>query len=287
MAEIITASVPLDGSGKAPAATGTENGGAAPGGAGAQSPAPGGAAPGNDGAAPANGAAPGAPSDGDKGQAAPANPSELTKPEEKPLGNTKTEEQLRAEKVTGRDLTKFAEEFQANGKLSDESYKALEEGGFNREVVDTYIRGVQADVTTRLTNLAETVGGVENYNAILNWGKTALTDTEKAEAVKMLSGSSPETAKTYLIGLQARFTKENGAAPTRTAGGGGAPAADVFTSRAEQAKAMRDPRYKTDAKYREEVTQKSIRSFSVKGSQRRTKKAAPQSSRRARSKGKR
>ena len=45
------------------------------------------------------------------------------------------------------DMTALAEEFQKDGKLSEESYKELEESGFSRELVDTYIRGIQSAAT--------------------------------------------------------------------------------------------------------------------------------------------
>jgi hypothetical protein len=264
----ITASVPIDGSGKAPApgAEATPPGGAAA--------PPGGVVPPAGGAA-ADGAAAAGAGNTPAGAAAapPVNPNELTKPPEPALGTTKTEEQTNAEAATGLDLTPFAQEFNANGKLSDESYKALEAKGFSRHVADTYIAGVQAQVTARLTTLSEAVGGVDNYNAILNWGKTGLSEGEKAEAVKMLSGGSPDAAKTYLAGLNARFVAANGKVPGKMAGGGAAPSEDVFNSRAEQAKAMKDPRYKTDAAFRQTVIEKSVRSFS-KGSRARVKAPA-------------
>lgn len=268
----IVASVPLDGSGKAAADVPAA-------GAGADAPKP------ADAGAPAGGGA-GNPS-GDlgtkpaagEGSAAPVNPADLTK---KPDAPAKTDEQARAEAATGLDLTPFSQEFNANGKLSDESYAKLAEKGFTKEITDTYIRGVQAQVTERLTTLAQSVGGVDTYNAILEWGKTGLSEGERAEAVKMLGYGSADAARTYLAGLNARFVAANGKAPGKIAGGGAAPAGDVFASRADQAKAMKDPRYKTDPAYRDSIVQKSVRSFS-KGSSKARSKVKP-TARRARSK---
>lgn len=205
------------------------------------------------------------------------------KPEEAP----KTDAQLQAEQATGFDLTPFSDEFTTTGKLSDESYKKLEEKGFTRGTVDTYIAGVQAQVERRNNALASTVGGVDNYNAIIKWGAGVLTEAEKVQAVKLLSGSDEAAATTYLAGLNARFVKEVGKDPSKRSGGGGSSASDVFASRAEQMKAMRDPRYHTDPKYRAEVTEKSIRSFSSKKAKKRSKTVARNSTRRARAKGKR
>lgn len=207
------------------------------------------------------------------------------KPEEAVV---KTEEQKAAEAATGLDLTPFADEFVASGKLSDKSYEALKGKGISREVADTYVAGLQAQVAVRNTALSETVGGVDTFNSIIAWGASALTDAEKEGAVKVLSGRDVEAAKTYLMGLNARFVKENGKDPSKRSGGGGGPAEDLFKSRSEQAAAMRDARYARDAKYRAEVTAKSIRSFGgANGSKKRVKPrakktAARKTSRRAR-----
>lgn len=222
-------------------------------------------------------------------QEAPKNPAEALK--ETPEG-AKPVAQQEAEQATGLDLGKFSDEVISTGKLSDESYKELEGKGYGRPFVDTYIAGLQAQQTARLTALSEAVGGVDNYNALITWGGASLSNEEKATAVAMLSGKDVEAAKTYLVGLNTRFVKENGKAPGKTSGGGGASPEKVFKSRSEQAAAMRDPRYHTDAKYRAEVTEMSIRSFSSKSAKKRskpsTKKTASKNThRRARAKGRR
>lgn len=239
--------------------------------------------------------------EGDKGKGneAPLDPNAALKkdgegePAEKKDGEgeaapAKTEAQIRAEVIAGIDLSSMSSEWVANGgKLSDASYKSLEEKGIPRAMADTFARGVQAQVTERLTDLASTVGGVERYNEILTWGKANLSDTEKVEAVKVLSEGTPDAAKTYLKGLQARFVEQHGKPPSKTSGsGGGGASENLFKSRSEQAAAMRDPRYRTDPKYRREVERKSIASFG-KRTRSRTKMNAKTNSRRARSKGSR
>jgi hypothetical protein len=256
----LTASVPLDGSGKeVPAGgSGDAGGNGAPAAGAPSQPAAG--VPAGDGNSEA-----GKPAAGTE---APVNPETLN---QKPAEGEKPAEQVRAEAATGLDLTPFAREFNTSGKLSDESYAKLAEKGFTREIADTYIAGVQARAAAHHTALSQAVGGVDSWNAIMTWGKDNLSDAEKAETVRALSNTNNvDAAKTYLLGLQARFVAANGKVPGKIAGGGAAPQGDVFTSRQEQAKAMKDPRYKTDAAYRNEVAQKSIRSFG-KGTKARAK----------------
>lgn len=199
--------------------------------------------------------------------------AEVAKPE-------KGEVQQDLETRTGLDLDPYSEEFQANGKLSEKSYKELEAAGLKPKTVDTIIRGLQADATNQLREVAQSVGGEVQYNAIMTWAKGALTDSEKHAAVAAISGGG-DGAKVFLQGLQAKFTEANGSPPQKRSGGGGGPKADVFESRAEQSKAMSDPRYRRDAKYRDEVVSKSLRSFSSASTKKRAKPAAKSTPRRA------
>ncbi|HEY0883549.1 MAG TPA: hypothetical protein VGD87_18580 [Archangium sp.] len=197
----------------------------------------------------------------------------------KPTGE-KSAEQVQAEKAVGFDLTKYSNEFAETGKLSEESYVELEQRGITRETVDTYKAGMEAKAHLRHVSLAEHVGGVDSYNAIIAWGAKNLSEDEKTAAVKALAYGSIESGGTYLQGLKARMEKAVGRVPGKRSEGGGSPAPDVFASRADQAKAMRDPRYRTDAKYRDEITRKSIRSFGTP-TKKRTKTVAKAPSRRA------
>lgn len=208
--------------------------------------------------------------EGEAGEGAdPAHPADALKDKELPKPD-KTEQQQDLEKATGLDLDPYSEEFQREGKLSEKSYKELEERGLKPATVNTIIKGLQAAAHEHLRDLAETVGGTDNYNAIMAWGKGALTDDEKFAAVKVLTAGGAE-GKVFLQGLQARFKEANGSPPKKRSGGGGGPQADVFESRGEQAAAMRDPRYKSNAKYRDSVIAKSLRSFGAAGSKKRTK----------------
>lgn len=200
-------------------------------------------------------------------------------------GEQKSEAQLQAEAATGLDLTPFSDEFIEKGALSEESYAKLATKGISKETADTYIAGVRAQADARNVALSSLVGGVDNFNAVIKWGAGALSEAEKAEAVKFLSGKDESAAKTFFMGLNARFEKEVGRDPGKRSGGGGSAAEDVFKNRAEQAAAMRDPRYQNDRAYRSGVMEKSIRSFSDKSAKKRTRKAAPKTTRRARSKG--
>ncbi|CLP71539.1 Uncharacterised protein [Mycobacterium tuberculosis] len=62
-----------------------------------------------------------------------------------------------------------------------------------------------------------------------------------------------------ILGLKARYDAANGSEPTLL-GGNAKASEDVFRSTAELTAAMKDPRYKKDPAYREDVKQKLARS---------------------------
>lgn len=150
------------------------------------------------------------------------------------------------------DYSFIAEEFQRDGKLSDKSYKALSELGYDRETVDTYLDGIRY----RAQQLFSRVGGEENYRAMIEWGLKNLSEAEQEAFDKALSASEAERTLA-LDGLYRRFMDAKGpkfirpsAADSGSGGHGG------FRSRAEFLSAMKDPRYETDPAYREYIMER-------------------------------
>lgn len=171
------------------------------------------------------------------------------------------------------DMTALAEEFQKDGKLSEESYKELEENGFSRELVDTYIRGVQS-VATEAGELAKEhvdaiiaeVGGLEKFEAVMKWADGKLSQEEKDAYNKAATGSDPVVARLVVQGLVSRYEREYGHTPTLMKGGktsvvdGAASSSEGFPDRSSMIQAMRDPRYGNDPEYTRSVESRVLRS---------------------------
>lgn len=150
-----------------------------------------------------------------------------------------------------------AEEYAKNGKLSDETYAALEAAGYSRAVVDTYIAGQKAIVSDIERQAFEVVGGKAAYEQMMQWGIANLSPAEQEAYDAAVNSLDPVKAKLAVEGLFARFRKEGSFEPSRTVGGQGGPVqGDMFRSKAEMIAAMSDPRYKTDAAYRQDVANK-------------------------------
>jgi small-conductance mechanosensitive channel len=170
-------------------------------------------------------------------------------------------------KVAGLDIAPFSEEFAAEGKLSDDSYAKLEQAGFPREIVDTFIAGQMAmqqravDLVEKdVAEIKQVAGGDEGYQALSQWATQNLTPEEMESFDTLLQTGSKEVIKLAVAGMVARMQSAEGKEPNLVNPGGRAAQADVFRSMAEAQQAIRDPRYKSDPAYRKDVEAKLIRS---------------------------
>lgn len=160
-------------------------------------------------------------------------------------------------------VTRIQQEYQNEDSLSDESYRELAEAGYSKAFVDAYIRGQEALVNQYVEKVMDFVGGRERFQQVYSHMQT--NDPEGAEAlIKAFESRDVATMKTILnlagqsrdktFGKKAERSIAKRATPAKPA-----PRKAVgFESQAEMIKAMSDPRYRTDSKYRREVEQKVI-----------------------------
>ena len=126
--------------------------------------------------------------------------------------------------------------------------------GINRETVDTYARGQQALATAQETEITNSVGGTENYEAMVEWAGNNLPADEIKSFDKVVNESSPDAIKLAVKGLYARYMSEAGGQPVNIRQGQTSGAAvQPFQSNAQVVEAMRDKRYENDPAYREDV----------------------------------
>lgn len=160
-------------------------------------------------------------------------------------------------------VTRIQQEYQNEDSLSDESYRELAEAGYSKAFVDAYIRGQEALVNQYVEKVMDFVGGRERFQQVYTHMQT--NNPEGAEAlIKAFESRDVATMKTILnlagqsrdktFGKKAERSIAKHATPAKPA-----PRKAVgFESQAEMIKAMSDPRYRTDSKYRREVEQKVI-----------------------------
>jgi hypothetical protein len=178
--------------------------------------------------------------------------SDSKEPEEGEKEGEKSEDQTEAPKT--HNLAKFSEEWAEKGELSEDSYKELQKLGYPQEFVDTYIEGFQALQDRQVGEVYKTVGGEENYKAMIEWASANLPENEVESYDNIVTSNDPSQAKLAVKGLWAQYTEANGKQPKLIGGSqSGVSSVTPFRSTAEVVKAMSDPRYSSDSAYRKDV----------------------------------
>lgn len=188
------------------------------------------------------------------------------------ISNTMQEQRSEVQKVlesANIKLDGLEDEYLANdGKLSDESYAALEKAGFSRKVVDTYIAGVEtgngkvtAMQAQEIAEIKAVAGGEEGYATLTEWAKGNLSQGEIDGFNTITATNDPAAIRMAVRGLLAQYHASEGKDPQYITGSGpGSLPQDMFRSWAEVTAAMSDPRYSADEAYRKTVTTKIARS---------------------------
>lgn len=179
----------------------------------------------------------------------------LSGPNEEP----ETVEEAEAPKSEGPKFDKFAQQFADEGALSDESFKELEGMGYPREMVDTYIKGMQSAQTADTDAVMSVAGGTEGYQELTEWAKANM-ETNELELYNNMVGTSTDNAKMAVEWLMSKREASGGVEPTLLSGKSAAPAKDEFRSTAEVVAAMKDARYGKDSAYTKDVEEKLGRS---------------------------
>lgn len=182
----------------------------------------------------------------------------LSGPSEEPQEPEAVEE-AEAPKSEGPNFDKFSQQFADDGSLSDESFSELEGMGYPREMVETYIKGMQSAQTADTDAVMSVAGGSEGYQELTEWAKANM-ETNELELYNNMVGTSTDNAKMAVEWLMSKREASGGVEPTLLSGKSAAPAKDEFRSTAEVVAAMKDARYGKDSAYTKDVEEKLGRS---------------------------
>jgi hypothetical protein len=144
-------------------------------------------------------------------------------------------------------------EYSEKGELSDKTFDALEQAGLPREMVEAYIQGQEAIAVGQAADVQQTIGGLANYEAMAEWAGENLDDTDLDAFNTIVETGTVEQAKVAVKGLYSQFLSAGGKPPQLIQGDTVGSGLKPFTSSAQITEAMRDPRYKNDPAYRENV----------------------------------
>jgi len=175
-------------------------------------------------------------------------PTDASKATDSPEGVTAAKEVIGV-----KAFDEYSKEFLDSGSLSDESYQKLEQKGFGKDIVDSFIRGQQALVTGQINEVYNAVGGQEAYQGMIQWAEDALSAEEVSTFNELINSGNHQQTLLAVRGLQSRYQNQNKSPKLL----GGAPATSnniqAYRSTAELVTAMSDPRYKVDPAYRRDV----------------------------------
>ena len=165
----------------------------------------------------------------------------------------------------GLDWDALGGKISEDGDISAEDYKALADIGVPEQVVKQYVDMVKNDAQSMIDDVIEQAGGQETFDAVYD-----ALQSKPIELRRKIDGllGDPDTRQ-YGVDLmfkEAGIQRDTGAPPAaqprqepgsaNNRNPGSAPASQGFASFEEQVAAQRDPRYRTDLNYRNEVMAK-------------------------------
>ena len=167
----------------------------------------------------------------------------------------------------GIDFQEMNVRWQQSGTLESGDYDQLAEAGFNRDMVDAYLSGLQykaaqdtALSVKEVASIKESLGGEAEYSKMIQWAGDNLSP-EEVEGFNQIINTQPMAAvKMAVTGLHARYTAVEGREPKLIGGRASKGNTDKFESTAQLVEAMSDPRYSKDPAYQRKVQEKLRRS---------------------------
>ena len=172
--------------------------------------------------------------------------------QEKP--SNEQEEESVSEVNVSSAIQNASDAFYENGELSEDNFRALEQSGIPREFVEAYVRGQEATMEAEVSSITNSIGGQENYDAMVQWASASLPEAEVDSYDDIVSTGTTEAAKMAVKGMYARYLSENGGSSMNIAKGSTSGAAiQPFNSNAQVVEAINDRRYEIDPAYRAEV----------------------------------
>jgi hypothetical protein len=154
--------------------------------------------------------------------------------------------------LTIEDLAPLSQEYSETGKLSEKSYKLLENRGIPRELVNAYVEGQRAVAEGQVNAVYGSIGGQEQYSQMTNWAAENLPEEEINAFDEIMENGNQAAVLMAVRGLHARFSAANGQ-PRLIQGTATTSGSNAFRSLTELTTAMKDPRYKSDPAYRKDV----------------------------------
>ena len=154
-------------------------------------------------------------------------------------------------------IQEASDSFYENGELSDKNFEDLEKAGIPREFVEAYVKGQEATMNAEIASITDSIGGQENYDAMVQWASANLPSEEIDSYDEVVATGGTNAAKMAVKGLYARYMSEGGGSSVNIAKGAtSGTALQPFKSMSQVTDAMKTKQYQQDPAYRKEVEQR-------------------------------
>lgn len=181
------------------------------------------------------------------------------------------EEQPEATEETPAEVTEtvnymneLGRQYEEKGELSAEDVEKL--GSMDpKQLVQAYLAyNSQAKSAamqqSQVDSIMDSVGGAQAYADMIQWASSNLPEAEVNDFNAVTATNNPIAIKFAVQSLANKYRGEVGYEADLVTSGKSAPAVKGFRSHAELSRAIADPRYQTDAAYRQDVEERLSRS---------------------------
>ena len=190
------------------------------------------------------------------------------KVEDKPLEDLtippKEEEEKKVEAENSNEIdpdSKLAELASKQLQGEEISEEELKAAGVSKKVFDYYMKGIQAETQAKAQAIMSTVGGEENYKALLEWAKDNISEQEIDSYNNIIKSGDVGAIKLATAGLKMQYDSANGFTGVGVAEATGL-AVRPYKSSTEYIndvqKALKDPNYQKIVDKRIEITDLDI-----------------------------
>lgn len=158
----------------------------------------------------------------------------------------------------------LVDEYDANGGLSEESYKSLEELGYTKDFVDEKIGYINYKREKEADAILQPYGGADEFKKVSAWAAENFSDDQLQNINMQLASGNKATQDAVLSSLFMGYKQSAGKveAPKDVTLHTNQPQAtrtEGYATKSEYLKDAKDPRYEKDAGYRKQVEQKMLK----------------------------
>lgn len=155
--------------------------------------------------------------------------------------------------LNGDDLRTQLEE---TGELTEDALSALERVGIPRDIVNTYVDNLNFRRESQINEALEYVGGEDAWQQMSDWGMQNLTEGEIEQYNQLLGTPEWRIAVDAMRVRMGDNAPNRSSEPTLVSGQQQNGSTFGYRSKSEMKADMSDPRYQSDAAFRQEVARK-------------------------------